>query len=64
MAWIARNEDARLFIYELKPARGYSMWEPKRNQYDGEIDMIELPSDADEKLIGKHIDWKDIPVEI
>lgn len=25
---------------------------------------IVLPSDADEKLIGRHIDWKDEPVEI
>lgn len=64
MAWIARDKDEqRLFIYELRPARGYSRWEPKENQY-GELDMIELPYDADKKLVGKHIDWTDEPVKI
>lgn len=28
------------------------------------VNVVELPPDADEKLIGKHIDWKDEPVKI
>lgn len=63
MAWIAKDKEGDIYIYELKPSRGYSRWEPKENKY-GKIDMIKLPSDADEKLIGKHIDWTDEPVKI
>lgn len=48
MAWIARDEDGRLYIYNKEPY----------------TNVIELPSNADEKLIGKHIDWTDGPVEI
>lgn len=55
MAWIAKDKEGDIYIYELKPSRGYSRWEPKENKY-GKIDMIKLPSNADKKLIGKHID--------
>lgn len=51
-AWITRDNDESLYIYKYEP----------RQMTD--LDMIKLPSDADERLIGKHIDWKDIPVEI
>lgn len=57
MAWIARDKDERLFIYECLPERVSNKWLT-------DFEMIELPSDADEKLIGKHIDWTDKPVEI
>lgn len=52
MAWITRDSDESLYIYNYKP----------RQMTD--LDMIELPANADERLIGKHIDWKDEPVEI
>ena len=57
MAWIARDKDEHLYIYRGLPQRESKAWQSG-------YDMIQLPSDADEKLIGKHIDWKDEPVEI
>lgn len=57
MAWVARDKDARLYIYEESPER-------VSNEWLTDYDMIELPSDADEKLTGKHISWLDEPVEI
>ena len=63
MAWIARDGNLNLCIFDDMPERCVSrtVWIP----FYGEItDFIELPSDADEKLIGRHITWKDEPVEI
>lgn len=57
MAWIARDKDERLYIYMFFPKRESKAWL-------SDFDMVELPSDADEKLIGKHIDWTDEPVKI
>lgn len=57
MAWIARDRDESLYIYECLPER-------VSNEWLTDFDMIELPANADERLIGKHIDWKDGPVEI
>ena len=57
MAWIARDKDERLYIYWDSPKRITNAWV---NKYD----KIELPTWADEKLIGKHIDWENEPVEI
>lgn len=61
MAWIARDENGRLYIYNKKPYRTCGYWAIDGVNFSA---AIELPSDADEKLIGKHIDWKDNPVEI
>ena len=58
MAWIARDKNERLYIYSSHPERKSDEWEVYW------ADAIELPSDADEKLIGKHIDWTDESVKI
>lgn len=57
MAWLARDKNERLYICRDYPKRISGAWV---NKYD----MIELPSNADEKLIGRHIDWDDEPVKI
>ena len=57
MAWIARDKDERLYIYEFFPKRESKAWM-------SDFDMVELPSDADEKLIGKQIEGENEPVEI
>lgn len=60
MAWIARDKNGSLYIYSGEPYKTYGYWALEGDSSN----VIELPSDADEKLIGKHIDWKDNPVEI
>ena len=57
MAWIARDKNERLYIYSSRPERNFDEWMVY-------WDAVELPSDADEKLIGKHIDWDNEPVKI
>lgn len=64
MAYIARDTDDVLCIYTYKPIRENALWLPQCNNFDLESDVIELPSDADEKLIGRHITWDDNPVEL
>ena len=65
MSWIARNSNKHLFIYSKEPIKREFYWEPQVCENSGiETDMIRLPSDADEKLIGRHIIWEDEPVEI
>lgn len=64
MAWIARSTDDSLWIFEEKPKRGKLMWLVSINWGVGVSPSVLLPSDADKKLIGRHIDWKDEPVEI
>lgn len=68
MAWLARNEgySELLHVFDDIPHRYYNKW-----CYDDSVEGeyfrnfgVELPSDADEKLIGKHITWKDEPVKI
>ena len=58
MPWIARDKNERLYIYSSRPERKSDEWEVYW------ADAVELPSDADEKLIGKHIDWNNEPVKI
>ena len=41
--------------------RKETIWIPSRGEY---TNSIELPSDADKKLICRHITWGDEPVEI
>lgn len=63
MAWIARDKDNTLIIYADKPKRGTDGCFAV-TQFMFYYDFVELPSNADEKLIGRHIDWDDEPVEI
>lgn len=64
MAWLARDTDEILYIYSYKPIRENSLWKTRCDNFGLESDMINLPSDADEKLIGRHISWEDEPVKI
>lgn len=76
MAWIVREKETpqNLVVFENKPQRDkMSMFNSAFDRYEVDvwIDMasdavygIDIPSDADEKLIGKHITWEDEPVEI
>lgn len=64
MAWIARSLNNALFIYEDKPERRESMGVFASGSFGFKCDYVELPSDADEKLIGRHISWDDDPVKI
>lgn len=57
MAWIARDKDGSLSVYEYKPERAKVIWIQEYSE-------VNLPSDADVKLIGRHISWEDEPVEI
>lgn len=57
-----------LLISNNKPERvNHGYWgfnaELIMNEY-ADTTFIELPSDADEKLIGRHIDWDNEPVKI
>lgn len=66
MAWIARDKENVLFVYEDKPYRTGRWWlpEPYRDIFGIKADMVRLPDNADEKLIGRHLTWDDEPVEI
>lgn len=69
MAWIARdkwdNPEMGLLIFNERPIRENELcyW-----YVNGDYNIIDygiaLPSDADEKLIGRRITWEDEPVEI
>ena len=71
MAWIVRNTNGVLVVSNNKPERfdfdGYLHWgfnvEMLMDDY-ADTTFIQLPSDADEKLIGRHLAWEDNPVEI
>lgn len=63
MAWIARDlENNVLCVYEEKPIRKGISWMPDLDKLC--IDMVKMPYNADEKLIGKHLTWENEPVEI
>ena len=64
MAWIARDKDNTLFIYTDKPERREDFELFTISSLELYSYHIELPSNADEKLIGRNINWKDEPVEI
>jgi hypothetical protein len=71
MAWIARNNNGILVISNNKPVR-VNLRRLKYWSFDMEMLLdehadtyfVQLPSDADERLIGRHITWEDEPVEI
>ena len=66
MAWIARNRNNTLVVFNDEPVYdGYDYyWNESVESEDFTDYGVELPSDADEKLIGKHIDWENEPVKI
>jgi hypothetical protein len=68
MAWIARDLSEDLYVYDSKPVRDdefYGWIIPDAFRYEiFDFNRVELPSDADEKLIGRHITWEDNPVEL
>ena len=66
MTWIARNRNNTLVVFNDKPVfDGFEYYREEVVESENFIDYgVELPSDADEKLIGRHIDWTDGPVEI
>ena len=68
MAWLARDLSEDLYVYDLKPVRDieYGQWKiPGALRYEVfDVNMVELSSDADEKLIGRHITWEDEPIKI
>ena len=60
MAWIVRNKDGVLLISSNKPERiNHKYWgfnaEMLMDEF-ADTTFIQLPSDADERLIGRHID--------
>lgn len=62
MAWISRDERGYLDLCSIRPERSNAgEW---YTDDDVDAQWIELPLDADEKLIGRHISWEDEPVEI
>ena len=64
MAYIARDKNKKLYIFEDKPHQEGDIWAPPYVDVYTDSSCIELPLNADEKLIGKHITWDDEPVEI
>lgn len=67
MAWLARNEmDAVLNVFNNKPRlSSFGIWASEDFCNYNRVTLgVSLPSDADEKLIGKHITWEDEPIEI
>lgn len=67
MSRIARDKvDATLRVFENKPELScFDIW--SREDLSSIIGVtlgVSLPSNADEKLIGKHITWEDEPIEI
>lgn len=64
MAWIARDKNNELYVFEDKPKREDNVWVPPYRNICIDSPYIELPSDVDEKLISRHITWDDEPVEL
>ena len=65
MAWLAVDNDSSEWIFGCKPCRNklYKTWEVDYNN-NYILDIIELPKDSIEKLIGRKLTWEDEPVEI
>ena len=66
MAWIARNKNNRLAIFDDKPASdGYLYFIDKQIGSESFTDFgIELPVCADFRLLGKHIIYADGAIEL
>lgn len=59
MSWLAVNKDGSESIYQYKPNRGNSCWNPNLI-----VEEMILPRGSIKKLIGKNLTWKDNPVEL
>lgn len=66
MAWIARNKNNTLVVFNDEPIfDGFEYYREEVVESENFIDYgVELPSNADEKLIGRHITWEDGHVKI
>lgn len=68
MAWLARDHNGNLNVYDTIPERceefGEWIFPDAVRLYALDVNVVMLPSDADVKLIGKHITWKDEPIKI
>lgn len=67
MAYIARDKNNDLYVYDLMPVRNYYYDKWMIPDILGNIfnfNKVKLPSNSDEKLIGKHITWEDEAVEL
>lgn len=64
MAYIARDKNKELYIFEDKPKREDDIWVPLYIDAYTSSPCIKLLLNTDEKLIGKHITWDDEPVEV
>lgn len=66
MAWIARDGNGDLNIFDEEPIRSKNRYKPycfwKRASPD--LSRIQLPEDADERLIGFSLEWEDESVEL
>lgn len=64
--WIARNRSNDLVAFNDKPENsGSDYFRCECTESEVYInDGVELPSDADEKLFGKHIEFEDGAIEI
>ncbi len=69
MAWIARfKSGGALFMFKHRPCRdregGTWCARGDEDNFGLELGTLELPYNADEQLIGKHLNWEDKPVKI
>lgn len=66
MAWIARNKNNTLVVFNDKPlCDGCSYYREEQVKSEDYTDMgVELPFWADSKLLGKHIDYADGAIEL
>jgi len=59
MAFVAVDKDGSEYVYSNRPyRRNDEDWWSSRN------DFVPLPKGTIEKLIGRHLTWKDDPVEL
>jgi hypothetical protein len=66
MAWIARNKNYRLVIFNDKPTcDGFEYYREEVIESENFIDYgVELPTGADFRLLGKHIVYADGAIEL
>ena len=64
--WIARCKDKSLLAFDTKPLQdGFDYYVRRSYELEEFTDYgVELPTWADAKLIGKHIEFEDGPIEI
>ena len=66
MAWIARDGNGDLNIFDEEPIRAvnsykrYCFWK----KASPDLSRIELPKDADERLLGIRLEWENEAIEL